>query len=201
MRLYLTCWGSGLVDLLFYLSNQEKEYWGEKGRGRAGLAKMCEFLMNLVDSADGSQVPALLPEVLKGGQTTRLLEDGWVWDWEMREEGDPDPDLISGNCAVGTLCRALWKYSHVTHVNQSLGTCHPWRRNNNCQCQSTTSITYRQLDDLKQASTGHLKFPRILLPAPIMSRFEPRKEEIKTRPSLPFHIANVATRLRRKGKA
>lgn len=50
--LHLICWGSGLVCLPLCLSGQEKEDCGEKGRGRAGLAKMCELLMNLVDSAE-----------------------------------------------------------------------------------------------------------------------------------------------------
>lgn len=56
--------------------------------------------------ADDSQVQALLPDVCKRGQTTRLRVGGWVQDGETMEEIDPEVDLISGNSAMGSPCRA-----------------------------------------------------------------------------------------------
>ena len=57
------------------------------------------------------------------------------------EEGDPEPDLILGNSAAGSPCRALLKYSCE---GQSMDTCNTGRRNNSCQCQPRASVTCRQ---------------------------------------------------------
>lgn len=131
-----------LIYLCIYLFGR-KEYWEEKGRGRARVAKMCEFLVNLMDSADDRQVQALLPAVHKRGQTTRLQKDSWVQDWDVTEEGDPETDLISGNSAMGTLCSFV-VFTCSPCERHNVDTCHLGSGNNSHQCQSTTSMTYSQ---------------------------------------------------------
>lgn len=98
-------------------------------------------------------------------------------DREVMEESDAVADLTSGNSTRGSLFRALLQSPYSAHVRVRVDTYHPGRGNHSRQCQSTALMTHRQLYGLIQVSTGHLKSPRVLLPAPIMSTYEPRKKE------------------------
>lgn len=109
-----------------------RKYWGKKGRGRAGLAKMCELLTNLVDSAEVVRFQLSYQKCSKEGRLPGYGRTAGCRNWERREEGDPDSDLISGNSLQGS-CKCI----HVTHVNQSLDTWPLGRRNNMCQGQLT----------------------------------------------------------------
>lgn len=58
-----TCLGSGLVGLSLNLSDMENRVLGREKKGRARLAKVCKFLVNLLYSVGDSQTPITLTRV------------------------------------------------------------------------------------------------------------------------------------------